>query len=255
MAKLNIWLKTSFPKLHAKLKNSMIGDLYIYMCNYKSNRYMKNRREAIQNYGYHVISKVTQYSEKRNYAIWIDGGTLLGYVREGQLLKQDYDIDFGMLALSKKKRFNLINNLAEMGFERVRCVKDSTRVYSDTFYYKGVIFDINYYFKENNYLYFFMCSSNVNRGTVIKTKRAGKSKIKYMTGHDIYKFIMSNKEFVKGEFLNGCTCIIPKNPVRRVEEMYGINWRVPIKEEYIWTRDTENEYLGFWSDVKEWGKR
>lgn len=250
MFNARIWIKNTFPQFYAKLRVSKLRNIYCY----KHIRWLKNCRLAVQNYGYHVIGRVTSYSEEHNFAIWIEAGTLLGYVREGRLLAYDYDLDFGMLELSKKDRSMLIDDFAAMGFEWVRSGKDSTRVYSDTFDYKGVDFDIKYYFKEKNYLYR-LEYAEVDKRTVIKTQKEGKNKIKYAVGFDIYKYIMSDTEFIKSEFLNGCACIIPKNPVKRVEEMYGINWKIPIKDEYVWFRDTENEYLGFQSDVKVWNKK
>ncbi len=45
---------------------------------------------------YLLVKRVTEVCEKQKINYFIDGGTLLGCVREQNQIPYDYDVDFGM---------------------------------------------------------------------------------------------------------------------------------------------------------------
>lgn len=240
-------LKNRFPHMYSYLKKNKV-----FPCLYHipDSVYMHKRKKAVQKHGYYVVRKMYDISKYLGIPVWIDCGTLLGYCREGMLMKHDYDIDFASWSLDEEKRKRLIGTLKKEKMLRVRGVSLDGVPYTDSFEYKGVIFDINYYFGSQKLAYYFEHNTNEQKGM-----RFYKGKIRYEEGFDIYKYTAANLKPVKGVFLNGCPCIIPQNPVRRTVEMYGENWMVPIIEDYDWTIHTDSEYMGFNCKVRGWSRK
>lgn len=251
MSKVSVYISERYPNLYKKLKN---GFLY-KITHRKEEKYLSKRRKAIQKDGYYVIEQVTEYGKKTGKIIWIDAGTLLGYVREGELLRHDYDIDFAAVSMRKEEWKQTVSDLTQSGFEWIVSISMGDILLGDTFRYKDVIFDINYYFNDDEGMYYYEHDFNVNNGSVITFETENEITIKRMEGADLYKYIMTDSEFCEGAFSNGCPCYIPANPVKRIEEMYGKNWKIPIVNDYDWTKDTENQYMGFIKNVKGWSTK
>jgi len=53
---------------------------------------------------------------KNNLEYWIDSGTLLGVIREGDVLKGDKDIDIGIHYKENNKLLSFINQLVDLGY-------------------------------------------------------------------------------------------------------------------------------------------
>ena len=251
------YVKTKWPKQYGFLKkNTIIRYLYylFYCLPHKINAhiYMTKRKKAVQKYGYNVIETVCRISKEMQVDIWIDGGTLLGYIREGRLMKHDYDIDFATYALGPSDRDCLLEKMKEAGFSLVRGVVNGDVRYTDSFEYHGVIFDLNYYFLGKNCSFYYEQDTNIEHGTKRIFKKCNGCKVEHIQGYDIYKCIITDSGVEDGTFLNGCQCIIPRNAIKRVEEMYGADWETPIIQDYDWRRDRVLEYLGFHAEVRGW---
>lgn len=242
------YVRTNYPKCFDMLKRNTLLR-YIYFL--PNEMYMKRRKDSIQKYGYEVIAMIYDVAKELQLDIWIDGGTLLGYVRESVLMKHDYDVDFALYSLDKAVRRHLLEALKMHGCTLVRGVDDGEKQYTDSFEYKGVIFDFNYYFKGDGYSYYYEHDVNLEHG--IEEEFIGREgKIVYIHGYDIYKCIVTDDGVEEGRFFNGCPCVVPKNAARRLEEIYGSNWRVPIVQAYDWRRDRVFEVLGFRQEVNGW---
>lgn len=64
------------------------------------------------------IKEVTDTFNKANIVWWLDSGSLLGIIRSGSFLKQDHDIDIGIL--SGQKQFNdVLHHFLNSGFRAV----------------------------------------------------------------------------------------------------------------------------------------
>ena len=59
---------------------------------------------------------------------WLDSGSLLGLVRDGQFLKHDHDIDIGLISKEEHQLEALLKEFATRGFRIVR------------FYFHGILF-------------------------------------------------------------------------------------------------------------------
>ena len=46
--------------------------------------------------GKEIINKISIISKNNNCNMWIEFGTLLGYLRNGKFIKNDMDVDFGI---------------------------------------------------------------------------------------------------------------------------------------------------------------
>lgn len=243
------FFKQNCPNLYNSLKRNTLLHYFYYL---PSKMYMNGRKKAIQKHGYEVIEMVYRISKELKIDIWIDGGTLLGYVREGALMKHDYDIDFALYSLDDVKRDYFLAVMQERGCTLVRGVANGKIHYTDSLEYKGVIFDFNYYFLGRACSYYYEQDTNREHGTKVVLGKTGDCKMTYIYGYDIYKCIITDDGIEDGKFSNGCPCIVPKRPVKRIEEIYGSNWETPIVQDYDWRRDRVFEFLGFHGEVTGW---
>ncbi len=243
------YFKRNYPKFYNILKRNAWLHYFYYL---PSKMYMDGRKKAIQLQGYDVIGMVYRISKELKIDIWIDGGTLLGYVREGELLKHDYDIDFGAYSLHETDRERLIKALENNGCTLVRGVSDKKIQYSDSFEYMGAMFDLNYYFPSGDRYYYYIHDVNVEHGSRVIKNKCKNFKMTHIQGYDRYKCIYRDNGVKEGEFSNGCPCIIPHNPIKRIEEIYGMDWRIPIIQNYDWRKDSIVQYLGFYEDLTGW---
>lgn len=213
------------------------------------SKYMDSRRALVSKNGYEIISTIYDISKKLNLCIWIDWGTLLGYLREGKILEHDYDLDFGTWRMDNVKHDIFVQELNSAGFELVRFFLNDRIILTETYEKNGVLFDIEYYWKEGEKAY--TCNFETDK---IKTKISLKGGIQIIEGMNLYIYTTECVEFDKGEFINGTKCIIPKNIEKKVREMYSENWKVPIKN-FSWKDLRNYNEAGFVSNITGWRKK
>ncbi len=147
---------------------------------------------------------------------WLDFGTLLGYYREHDFIKYDFDLDFGIfLNDSQKVRQLLTSN----GFELIRefySIKDGGK--EECYLYKHTSIDVFYYREdeEKNTIYCnsFSCDtdkfSGLNRKSQAKVKRI-----------DLPRIGLKQVEY------KNCIVNIPINPEIYLQKHYGKSFMIP----------------------------
>ncbi len=66
---------------------------------------------------HHMFKEVKETFEALQISYWLDQGTLLGVIREGDLLKTDHDLDLGMWADDyRKRRPEILSRLRKKGY-------------------------------------------------------------------------------------------------------------------------------------------
>jgi phosphorylcholine metabolism protein LicD len=179
---------------------------------YKDELFDEKKVLVIKKHGLEALTIIHDTFEENNIVYWLDGGTLLGFVRDKGFIKKDQDIDIGIFyeegilekiyELLKSKGFNINYDFTLDGIVRESRVE-----------YKGVGIDIMCYFEDNNghpYMY------NFNGNSVTKHLYP----VEYIFDKGVFnkriKIKINDKEFY-----------IPKNFEKVLTSNYG-DWETPI---------------------------
>ena len=218
-----------------RLKNNKVWTLLrdFYM------RYFKFMLSSkVNKYGYKIIEIISCISDKTNIPIWIDWGTLLGYVREKKIIEHDDDLDFGCYCLNDKEHQKIINELQSFGIRRVRQFRDENELILESFEFKNLLFDLFYYEKEEGMISWRMFERTED--TNIKFEKG----VEKSKGYNVYKYSFVDKGIKCGRYGNGVECILPKDEYMRIRELYGADWNTPIKN-FDWKSLNNFEIKGF----------
>lgn len=92
-----------------------------------------------------ILKKMYKVFEEHTEDYWLDYGTLLGYVREGKIIKGDLDLDFGVFC---------DKSLADYLKDEDIYLKEQTIVEgiiaAEQYYYEDIGFDVFYYRESKN---------------------------------------------------------------------------------------------------------
>lgn len=78
---------------------------------------------------YKLAKDVSEILDKHNITYWIEGGTLLGAVRNGKQIPYDDDIDFGILLHDYQKVCELENEFTSIGYDVENNDKSIYKIY------------------------------------------------------------------------------------------------------------------------------
>lgn len=133
------------------IKNSSLFEIYLlirkFLFSFKKNKKIKYFREE----GEEMLQKLSLALNEHEIIFWLEFGTLLGYYRENDFIKDDFDIDIGaFLSDAPKVRKALLKSGFELARE-FRCLKNDGR--EECYSYKHSTFDIFYFREENGVRY------------------------------------------------------------------------------------------------------
>lgn len=176
-----------------------------------------------------LLADVTSAMEKCNVPYWLEGGTLLGIVRENRLLPWDNDVDLSVHSNEGEGLLRALDELQNMGYRiRVRKFESS----SDSFR-----------------------AGDIRLIKVRKKKflGLGKSKVcldifvKYTMGDEVYWMVNNITKSVPGKYYTELSQVefkgrhynVPKHYEDYLSYRYG-NWRTPVKQ---WNTFTDDKAL------------
>lgn len=145
---------------------------------------------------------VKESFDKYNLKSWLIFGTLLGVYRDNDLIKHDFDVDFGIFDDDNiNKLFDITDDLLKKGITPLRIDKSNNKEdiisYGRNFEYVDI-----YFFKKIYNKFYFRDLAII----------------------DSHYFETFNKiKFIDKEFL------IPSDTENLLEDIYGSDWRIPIK--------------------------
>lgn len=155
---------------------------------------------------------------------WVEGGTLLGALRDKKLIPWDHDLDFGMKYESEAQMKDLIRKLRRHFYVSVRSFPRTPKIWHLGKYRVLKIYPRKYiFFKESLCLDLFV----YYKGTLPDQDEL------------VYKYVVWDRNaFHRIEFFDtldtinfyGSKVPVPANPEKFIEVKYGENWRTPIKE-------------------------
>ncbi len=173
---------------------------------------MAGRKDAVKTQGTDCIREIHSVLDGSGVLFFVDAGTLLGFIREGRLLKWDFDVDFGVVVEGPETWTRLGRCLTSSGYKLIKQFRVDGSVMEQTYGKNGLSIDFFGHFNvaETSVQYSFYNPTNhpTNEMAVMEfssTRISGISKLP----------------------LDEITVNIPDNTERYLADSYGENWRIP----------------------------
>lgn len=180
------------------------------------NKSEMKKRVILKENGFDIISNIEHVLNDTDFLYFITFGSLLGLIREGDLISHDIDIDYAIIMDNKFKWENLESLFLKNGFKKIRQFSFDGEIREQTYKIDGLTID------------FFGCKNSSDKTCSLdfyrKHNYSYKDKSEMHVREDRYYKILSTK---KKTFKN-VTVTIPDNPEKYLESIYSSSWRVPI---------------------------
>ena len=213
------WLKRSLASLLGDKKDVVKNFPLIKKLNEKANIELDSKRSNLLKENFEKILNVVYSSDLKDYNIWLDFGTLLGYYRENDFISHDLDMDFGV-QVSSFEEFEVIEkNLINNGFNRTKEFYFNKNLVELSYSYKGLNVDFIIYKKGND---------KVSSDTIFfMTNALGKP-----TRYEVYHYEIPFSDLKECEF-KGKKVKVPANIQEYLRTLYGEDFETP-NTNYNW---------------------
>ncbi len=181
-------------------------------------KYYKIRRNVQD-----ILLLIKPVFEKSTLDWWLDYGTLLGCIREGGVIRNDIDLDFGII----EKKGSLRRDMEKAGVALTSKTTVDGIITLEQYDINGIGFDVFFYRKEDDKL-------------VTNIWLANDSSMPQKVAYEKSLGALSETTFTcvntkKIEFY-GVNCRVPKNYDLYLREHFGDNYMTPNSN---WSRDDE----------------
>lgn len=192
-------------------------------------------KRGVQRQGVRIIQKMQKILDDTGFVFFFDMGTLLGIVREGRLLKHDMDVDIGVIVDGEEDKSVLKNLLVTAGAQlKYEYVVQELGTIEQSYLYKGVKFDISYYYREAD-------------GDVCYLMYRDPEKIYRDFQMDVVKLTCPTVVAVTKVSFQGLQINAPINPEAYLAVRYGENWRIPDKK-YVYWKGPSTQFTPYTGD-------
>ncbi len=175
-----------------------------------------------------LIVKVATILDKNNFDYTLDGGTILGIVRENRLLPWDNDIDFSILNPKKESVDTILKILKTKGF-RIR-LRYFEKDYAPYFKKGGVRM-----IKIRNKKFFGLLKGNVCLDIFVKYQH--EDNFYWLIGNNVIKSVPKSFYEVSDKIkFQNYSYPIPANTEEYLSYRYG-NWQEPKKDWSTFSHD------------------
>lgn len=216
-------------KIKNSVRNVMLNDLFKDTAFVKSimrkrqNRIEDERRVIFQKYSLEALKTIKVVLDTENIEFWLDYGTLLGAIRENNFIAHDLDLDFGMFySKDEIKKVEVI--FEKNNIKKCREFILDGKIVEQTFSYKGLCFDMFYYFTDDKEMWAYGFTYRKN-----KLKKVSEGNKDISEGFDGMRYFVPKRSVEKYMF-KGMECLVPEQPHEYLKENYGANYMTPIKE-------------------------
>jgi len=114
------WLKRSLASFLGDKKDLIKNLPIIKSLNDKANVKLDSKRSELLKDNFEEILQTIYSSPLKDYDIWLDFGTLLGFFRENDFISHDLDMDFGIIIPDYQRFVEDEQYLFERGFSRTK---------------------------------------------------------------------------------------------------------------------------------------
>lgn len=209
-------LPRNYKDFELKYKKYLYSDIYK---NFAVSFEDDTEKQAVQ-----LLEKVTDLLEESGIKYWLDGGTLLGAVREKKLIPWDHDLDIGIKFEGNEVLEKLILSLKKKFY--VRALPFSKK---ETIWNLGKYRIIKVYPRKK---YFFRDKLCLDLFIFYREKLDSDHQIVYKYG------VWGNNAFYHHSLLDELSTLsfynreyfIPGKPFRYLEAKYGPDWETPKKK-------------------------
>ena len=213
------WLKRSLASFLGDKKDVVKNLPLIKKLNEKANIELDSKRSNLLKENFEEILNVVYSSDLKDYNIWLDFGTLLGYYRENDFISHDLDMDFGV-QVSSFEEFEVVEKyLINNGFNRTKEFYFNKNLVELSYSYKGLNVDFIIYNKEND---------RVSSDTIFFMTNALGNPTRYEVYH--YEIPFSG---LKGCYFKGMKVKVPDNTQEYLRTLYGEDFETP-NTNYNW---------------------
>ena len=181
------------------------------------------RGKVFKEFAGETLKKIKDILDQEDIIFWLDFGTLLGAVREKDFIEHDIDIDFGIMY-----EVSMVKKLEE-AFEKneIRKCREFTlddKIVEQTYEYKGLAFDIFYYFTDESkkWCYGFTFGNNALQKKIYDNRdvSTGLEGVRYISPKaGVEKIMFKNNEY-----------FVPENTHEYLKLNYGENYMTPNKD-------------------------
>ena len=213
------WFKRSLASFLGDKKDVVKNFPLIKKLNEKANIELDSKRSNLLKENFEEILNVVYSSDLKDYNIWLDFGTLLGYYRENDFISHDLDMDFGV-QVSSFEEFEVIERyLINNGFNRTKEFYFNKNLVELSYSYKGLNVDFIIYNKENDRVFsdtiFFMTNALGNP-----------------TRYEVYHYEIPFSGLKECDF-KGMKVKVPDNTQEYLRTLYGEDFETP-NTNYNW---------------------
>lgn len=210
--------------------------LYKVYRKHKDKKHLERKNAINEAFNREAVDVLRLYSDamiSNGLVFWICAGTLLGYYREHDFIKHDFDLDTGAWYEDHER---IKEALEKAGFERIRYYYLTKRDGLEESYkhrdYSTAI-DVFYFFNEGNKSYHFSFNPLVSMTKKRHLNKTQPSKARKWT----YDYINP----IPAEF-KGIKVYIPENPGQHLASTYGETFMTPIPDFPVEGRPNLTEY-------------
>ena len=213
------WLKRSLASFLGDKKDVVKNLPLIKKLNEKANIELDSKRSNLLKENFEEILNVVYSSDLKDYNIWLDFGTLLGYYRENDFISHDLDMDFGV-QVSSFEEFEVIEkHLINNGFNRTKEFYFDNNLVELSYSYKGLNVDFIIYNKEND---------RVSSDTIFFMTNA----LGNPTRYEVYRYEIPFSGLKECDF-KGMKVKVPDNTQEYLRTLYGEDFETP-NTNYNW---------------------
>ena len=219
------WLKSTMAHLLGDKKDKFLQLPIINKLNHLANKKIDgDRQKLLKENAHQILKEFEEVSNQLGHKIWIEAGTLLGYVREGAILSHDIDMDFAMLNPKDASELDrIIEFLAERNFVLNRKLLYKGDVKEISFSYNGLNVDIILFERVNE--------------KVISTTMIwyGMNALNKPVDIEAFYYELPMEELKQVSFMDATT-YVPTNPVDYLKGYYGEDYLIP-NTNYDWRQN------------------
>ena len=213
------WLKRSLASFLGDKKDVVKNFPLIKKLNEKANIELDSKRSNLLKENFEQILTIVYSSELKNYNIWLDFGTLLGYYRENDFISHDLDMDFG-IQVSSLEEFEVIEEqLINNGFNRTKEFYFNKNLVELSYSYKGLNVDFIIYKKEDD---------KVSSDTIFFMTNA----LGNPTRYEVYHYEIPFSGLKECDF-KGMKVKVPDNTQEYLRTIFGEDFETP-NTNYNW---------------------
>ena len=212
-------LETAFRELKQRARQAAVR-LYD-----RSTRPAKRRQ--LQRHGYKALQDISNALSETGAVCFADFGTLLGIVRDGQIMAHDLDLDFGVLRSSLKSESQIRDVLTSRGSTLWRSYRVAGMLAAESYHFRranggGILkFDVNYYDCDEQHCRTWLFYRDPDQHYV-KTELS------------VVELTYDRVEGTKTVEVRGQQVPIPLNAEKLLEQKYGAGWRTPDRGWIYW---------------------